>query len=198
MSRSLLIGTGNRDKVAELRTILAGMPWTLKSLADFPAVDEPNEDESTFEGNALLKARYYAERFQIACVADDSGLEVDALDGAPGLCSARYAGEDCTYADNNRKLLAALAGVAEGERGARFVCCAAFLDGDGEGHVVRGVTEGRIAEAARGGHGFGYDPVFVPDGYSETFGELDAPVKHGMSHRGRAFRRLRSHLESLG
>lgn len=194
MPNTLLIGSSNRDKAAELAGLLDGAPWTVRTLADFDAVPEPEETETTFEGNALLKARYYGERFGVACVADDSGLEVDALDGAPGVYSARYAGDNCTYDDNNRKLLAALAGAAAAERTARFVCCAAFVDPDGTTRVERGTVEGVIAPEPRGTKGFGYDPVFIPNGFEETFGELPPAVKSSVSHRGEAFRKMSAYL----
>lgn len=197
MSKPLLIGSGNRDKAAELQKILEGTPWVLKSLLDFMPVVEPVEDEATFAGNALLKARYYGGFFETACVADDSGIEVDALDGAPGVFSARYAGEDCSYADNNQKMLAALEGIPVEERGARFVCCAAFVDRAGNEHVERGTTEGRIALRPLGTNGFGYDPIFIPEGREQTFGELAPSVKQGISHRGQAFRAMRAYLVSI-
>lgn len=133
----------------------------------------------------------------MACVADDSGIEVDALDGAPGVCSARYAGEDCTYDDNNRKLLAALESVSNEGRGARFVCCAAFVDDTGASHVELGTVEGVVARECRGTHGFGYDPVFAPRGHEKTFGEMDPEEKSGMSHRGEAFRKMSAYLSQL-
>lgn len=196
MGEVLLIGSGNRDKAVELARLLDGLPWTVKGLGDFAPVAEPEETEDSFEGNALLKARYYSRCYGVACVADDSGLEVDALDGAPGVYSARYAGPDCTYADNNRKLLAALDEVSGEARAARFVCCAAFVGVDGVEHTLRGTVEGSIAEVARGEHGFGYDPVFVPKGEHRTFAEMTREEKQAMSHRGRAFRALRAWLES--
>ncbi len=194
MPRALLIGSNNKDKAAELAGLLADTPWTVKTLAEFGSVPEPDETEDTFEGNALLKARYYSAYFGVACVADDSGLEVDVLNGAPGVYSARYAGEDCTYDDNNRKLLAALQGVPPEDRTARFVCCAAFVDTNGAQHVERGTVEGRIAPEPRGTQGFGYDPVFIPNGYDRTFGELSPDVKHSVSHRGEAFQKLSAYL----
>lgn len=192
--RVLLIGSGNRDKRRELAELLSGSGWTVKSLADFPEVEEPVEDGDTFAANATLKANYYGARFGVACVADDSGLEVDALCGAPGVYSARYAGEDCTYDDNNRKLIDALREAPASERGARFVCCAAFTDGEGGVHIEEGDVRGQIAEAPRGTQGFGYDPVFVPEGESRTFAEMTAAEKNALSHRGRAFARMADFL----
>ena len=197
MKEVLLIGSGNKDKTAELAGLLAGLPWEIKCLADFPQIPEPTEDGDTLEANALKKARYYGSRFDVSCVADDSGLSVDALDGGPGVLSARYAGATCTYADNNAKLLEALEGVAEQDRAARFVCCAAFVDRAGESHIAIGTVEGRIAIKPRGNNGFGYDPLFIPDGHDKTFGELDKRMKQHISHRARAFRELRAYLESL-
>ena len=197
MTSPLLIGSGNRDKAAELRQLLVGLPWEVVSLTDFPPAEEPEENQDTFEDNALLKARYYGSKFCVACVADDSGLEVDALGGAPGIYSARYAGPGCSYDDNNRKLLGALAAASDDRRTARFVCCAAFIGLDGTEHVERGTIEGRIAASPHGVNGFGYDPLFIPEGMSLTFGELDPAAKHSVSHRGRAFRQLRRYLESL-
>ena len=195
MSEVLLIGSGNRDKAAELARLLDGLPWAVKGLGDFAPVEEPEETEESFEGNALLKARYYRGCHGVACVADDSGLEVDALDGAPGVYSARYAGPGCTYADNNRKLLGALAEVPEEARTARFVCCAAYVGLDGVEHTFRGTIEGVIAEVSRGENGFGYDPVFVPEADVRTFAEMSREEKQAMSHRGRAFRAFRTWLE---
>lgn len=195
--KTLLIGSGNKDKARELAHLLEGLPWRVTSLRDYPDIEEPEEDGHTFEENALKKARYYGQAFQVDCVADDSGLVVDALDGAPGVYSARYAGEGCTYGDNNVKLLDALAGVPEEERTARFVCCAALVFSDGRTHVERGTVEGRIASEPLGERGFGYDPVFIPEGYSETFGQVDPQVKHAVSHRGEAFRKIRAYLETL-
>lgn len=194
MAKTLLIGSGNRDKAAELERLLDGAAWEVKTLRDFPEVTEPEETESTFEGNALLKARYYGKAFNVACVADDSGIEVDALNGAPGVWSARYAGENCTYDDNNRKLLTALKDVPLAKRRARFVCCAAFVDLDGTEHVEFGTVEGIVASAPRGSNGFGYDPVFVPSGFEQTFGELNALVKASVSHRGEAFGKMSTWL----
>jgi len=175
---------------------LSGSGWTVKSLADFPAVDEPVEDGNTFAANATLKAKYYGGNFGVPCVADDSGIEVDALDGAPGVYSARYAGEDCTYDDNNRKLIDALRDVPHERRGARFVCCAAFADLDGAVHLEEGEVRGHIVEAPRGTNGFGYDPVFVPEGESRTYAEMSAGEKNAMSHRGRAFSRMAEFLRT--
>ena len=194
-TKVVLIGSGNRDKAAELQELLADAGWEVRSLTDYPEIPEPIEDADTFEGNALLKARYYGARLELPCVADDSGIMVDALNGGPGVYSARYAGESCTYDDNNRKMLDALAGVDAARRGARFVCCAAFVDVDGKELVTRGEVEGTIAFECRGTHGFGYDPLFVPVGESGTFAELGPEKKRSISHRGKAFRELCARIQ---
>ncbi len=197
MRNTLLIGSGNLKKAAEIADLLDGLPWIVKSLADFPPVREPEETGTAFEENALLKARYYSKLFHVATAADDSGLVVDALDGAPGVQSARYAGEQCDDAANNAKLLAALADVPAERRIARFVCCAAIAFPEGQSHVEMGTVEGRIAPEPRGSRGFGYDPLFIPEGYTLTFGELDPEIKRAISHRARAMHRLRDYVRSL-
>jgi non-canonical purine NTP pyrophosphatase (RdgB/HAM1 family) len=194
MARVLLVGSGNPDKTRELEVLLRETPWQVKSLNAYPGVKEPDEIETTFAGNALLKARYYCDAHGVACVADDSGLEVAALSGAPGIYSARYAGPACSYSDNNAKLLSELAQCGDSERQARFVCCAAYADPDGTTHVVEGMVEGCIATACRGEDGFGYDPLFIPDGFSVTFAEMGSEEKHRISHRGRAFATMRDWL----
>jgi len=194
---TLLIGSGNRGKAAELAELLAGMPWDVKGLAGFPKVPEPVEDADSFEDNAVKKAAYFANAFNVCCVADDSGLVVDALGGAPGIYSARYAGPACNDADNRAKLLRALDGVPLECRTARFVCCAVFLRPGQPPHIETGTVEGRIAFECRGELGFGYDPLFIPEGFEETFGEIEPARKHQVSHRGRALQKLRAYLESL-
>ncbi len=198
MSQELVVASGNRDKAAEVAKLLADTSWRIRTLADYLPVDEPVEDGETFEENALLKARYYVAAVGAPCVADDSGLEVDVLNGAPGVFSARYAGEGCSYADNNAKLLRELASYRGKEsRQARFRCCAAYVDPEGTELVAEGTVEGHIAAEPRGANGFGYDPVFIPKGFDATFGELPPETKHAISHRGRAFRQLRELLTGL-
>lgn len=197
MRNKLLIGSANTGKARELAALIAGLPWEVISLRDLPEVDAPEETGATFAENAVLKARYYGDRFDVACVSDDSGLVVDALGGAPGVLSARYAGEAADDRENNKKLLQALEGMPWHERAARFVCCAAFYQPGEEVHLEEGEVYGRIAAAAFGSGGFGYDPLFVPDGHEETFGEMSLEQKHAISHRGRAFRKMRAWLETL-
>ena len=191
----LLIATGNAHKFGEIAALLHGVPWRLKSLREFPPCDAPEENGDSFEANALIKARAYAGRFGIACVADDSGLVVDALDGAPGIFSSRYAGDACTDADNNSKLLRELHDVGDTLRSGRFECCCAFIIPNQSPHVEFGSVQGRIARAPSGSSGFGYDPLFIPSGYDRSFGDLDPGVKAEISHRAQAFRKLRAYLE---
>lgn len=196
MTRNLLIGSANLKKAGELATLLVGLPWNVLSLRDFPEIAAPEETGATFEENAALKARYYAEAFNVVCVADDSGLVVDALDGAPGVYSARYAGEEANDEANNEKLLDALAEMLWHERTAKFVCCAAYYAPGEEMHLETGEVCGHIAVSPFGDNGFGYDPLFVPDGFEKTFAEMSVDEKHAISHRGRAFEKMRAWLES--
>ncbi len=197
MAEILVVGSGNRGKAAELAGLLEGMPWDVKCLVDFAPVPPPVEDGLTFEENAVKKAIYFSQAFGAACLADDSGLMVDALGGAPGIYSARYAGETADDKANNAKLLAGLEGVPEPERTARFVCYAAFVRPGEPPHVEHGVVEGRIGHAPRGAGGFGYDPLFIPRGHTRTFGEMDAAEKKLISHRGRALQKMRVYLAKL-
>jgi XTP/dITP diphosphohydrolase len=194
----VVVATGNAHKLAEIGRILEGLDVQLVAMTDL-GVDSPPEDGDTFEANALLKARACAAATGLPAIADDSGLEVDALDGAPGVWSARYAGEPTDDAANNAKLVAELAGVPEPERTARFVCAAAIVTPDGRDEVVRGTMEGHIVDEARGEHGFGYDPHFVSDlaGDGRTNGELAPDEKDAISHRGAAFRALRPLVEDV-
>ncbi len=196
----VVVATANRHKLAEIRAILAaaGLEVELVAMTDLD-VPSPVEDGETFEANALIKARACARATGLPAIADDSGLAVDALDGAPGVYSARYAGEDADDAANNAKLLAALAEVPEERRGARFVCAAVAVGHGGGEIVLRGEMPGRVVHEPRGANGFGYDPLFVaddtPDG--RTNGELTAAEKDAISHRGAAFRMLAAHLPAV-
>jgi XTP/dITP diphosphohydrolase len=194
----VVVATGNQHKLGEIRAILAGLDVELVSMRAFD-VTEPVEDGDTFEANALIKARACAAATGLPALADDSGLEVDALDGAPGVRSARYAGVPGDDTANNSKLLAALVDVPAERRTGRFVCAAAIVLPDGREQVVRGTMEGHVVTAPRGGAGFGYDPLFVSDaaGDGRTNAELSAEEKDAISHRGAAFRALRAHVEHL-
>jgi XTP/dITP diphosphohydrolase len=184
----LLISTRNRHKLEEIRQIFSLPALELVAADDLPGLPEDVvEDADTFEGNALKKARELCVASGLWTLADDSGLEVAALGNAPGVFSARYAGEPCSYPANNAKLLRELAGTED--RRARFRCAIALCAPDGRSWTVDGSCAGRILLEARGASGFGYDPLFVPDGYDRTFAELDAAVKNSISHRGCALRR---------
>ena len=183
----LLIATRNRHKLAEIRAILAVPGWELVGADEVPGLPEVEEDAPTFEGNASKKARTLALAGRCWALADDSGLEVDALHGAPGVTSAHYAGPQADTPANNAKLLAALQGVTD--RRARFRCVLALAAPDGRVRTVDGRCEGRILAAPRGAQGFGYDPLFVPDGREQTFAELPPEVKNRISHRARALQR---------
>ena len=191
----LLIATFNAGKVREMQSLLDGLPVRLRSLTEFKEVSEVEETGSTFAGNAALKARGYAAQTGLLTLADDSGLEVDALGGAPGVLSARYGGEDATDASRTARLLAELARTNDARRRARFVCVIAIADPSAYlVHTSTGTCEGSIAFAPRGENGFGYDPVFIPDGYQESFGELSSEIKQRISHRARAVRAARPFL----
>jgi XTP/dITP diphosphohydrolase len=193
VSERLLIGSGNPGKQREYRELLAGLDLDLVVPDDLdPGPPEPEENGKTFAENAAHKARVYAAASGLRTVADDSGLEVDALRGAPGLRSRRFFGEDATAAERNTKLFALLEGVEA--RGARFVCVTALASPDGRVELFDGEVRGEIALAPRGEHGFGYDPLFVLAGDGRTMAELPAHEKHRISHRGLAVAKLRAHL----
>jgi XTP/dITP diphosphohydrolase len=195
MTHELLIATGNKGKVAELRLLLAGLQLWLRDLAEFPRALEVEETGKTFADNAALKAQGYAVQTGLWTLADDSGLEVEALGGAPGVFSARYGGAGLTDTDRVKRLLEALSGTPAAERRARFVCVIAIADPNGRiMNLSTGMCEGRIIESPRGTHGFGYDPVFLPDGFEQTFGELSAEIKQDISHRALALKAALSFL----
>ena len=197
MERELVIATRNKKKVGEIKRILQGVPVALYTLDDFPGCPEIEEDAGTFEGNAVKKAAAVAMYSGKPAVADDSGLEVYALNGAPGVWSARYAGADADDRKNLEKLLSELRGVDEEKRGARFVCCVALAFPDGRVETFVGFSEGRIGTEPKGFSGFGYDPVFYPKGHNKTFAEMSADEKDALSHRGVALRKLRIYLSSF-
>jgi XTP/dITP diphosphohydrolase len=205
----LLLATHSPHKLAELRELLHLERGELVGLSDVGIDDDPEETGETFETNARIKARFAARSTGLPSLADDSGLEVDALDGKPGVRTRRYAGPNATDAANNAKLLAALDGLAPDRRGARYVCVLALaVPGPGAEpaaaipiRTVRGTTRGRIAIEPRGNGGFGYDPIFEPEGEppgGRTFGQWSAAEKNAVSHRGRAARRMAPILHELG
>jgi len=190
----VLLATRNAGKIEELRQILAeAAPEVelvgLDAVADYP---ETPETELTFAGNALLKARDGVKHTGLATIADDSGLAVDALNGMPGVLSARWAGSKKDDAANNALLLDQLADVPDDLRGAKFVCAAAIVWPDGRELVVHGEMHGTVGREPKGSNGFGYDPLFTPDGFDRTSAELSAAEKNAISHRGKAFRELAS------
>jgi XTP/dITP diphosphohydrolase len=195
----IVLASRNQAKLTELGRILAaaGVPVRLRSLAEFPAVPEIAETGRTFAENALIKARAVVAATGLPAVADDSGLCVDALNGMPGVLSARWSGRHGDDAANLLLLLGQLADVPAERRGAHFTCAAALVLPSGAGHVTEGVLRGRIAGAPRGANGFGYDPIFVPDGSRLTTAELSAAEKDAISHRGRALRALVPHIAGL-
>lgn len=183
----LLIATRNAGKVREIVLSLARLPLRLRTLHEFAHITEVDETGRTFAENAALKARSYAAQTGLPTLADDSGLEVAALDGAPGIFSARYGGEAASDAERIARLLADIARANDRKRRAAFVCVLAIVDPQKDSlQMWTGRCAGRIAPAPRGGNGFGYDPVFIPDGYALTFGELGVDVKQRISHRAHA------------
>jgi XTP/dITP diphosphohydrolase len=194
---SLLLGTRNPGKVREIETILGEVPWCIRSLREFDGVEVAAEIGDTYADNAIIKARFYARATGICALADDSGLEVEALGGAPGVFSARYAGAGALDAERRTLLLADLAGVPASERTARFDCVVATAMPDGTVlNTSEGTCDGKIIFEPRGSGGFGYDPLFVPDGFNETFAELPDNIKNRLSHRARALLKTRQFLLS--
>lgn len=189
----LVVATTNTGKLKEIQALLDGAPVRLYTLADFPALDEPEEHGATFAENAVIKAEAYASRLGLPVVAEDSGLEIDVLGGEPGIHSARYPG--ATYAEKFANLYARLAPFPRPWT-ARFVCELAFVE-DGEVRFTsRGTVEGEIAPAPRGAAGFGYDPIFLFPPYGKTLGEVTGPMKLAVVHRGEAFRAFRAWLDA--
>lgn len=194
----ILVASANADKREEIEKLLNGLPVEIVSLAEFPDAPHVIEDGETFQENAAEKARRMAEFAGMHAVADDSGLCVDALDGAPGIRSARFAGRGATGRDLCRKLLAYMRGVPDAERAARFECHIAFSDPEGNiALTAHGACEGAITRQTRGGKGFGYDPVFLYPPAGKTFAQMLPEEKNKVSHRGRAIREFRRELETF-
>jgi XTP/dITP diphosphohydrolase len=192
----IVLATRNKKKIEEIRRITADLPITILSLDNFPDCPETVEDRDTFEGNAVKKASEVCQCAGKPALADDSGLEVDALGGAPGVYSARYAGNAGGGNDvrNYEKLLSELKTVPDEKRGARFVCCMALAFPEGTVKTFFGYAEGRIGREPKGKTGFGYDPVFIPDSYENTFAEMSGEEKDKLSHRGKALEKLADYL----
>jgi XTP/dITP diphosphohydrolase len=197
MTRPVVLASRNAGKLAELQALLAPLNLTLRLVSEFSA-ESLEENGDSFEANALLKARHAAHVSGWPAIADDSGLEVDALEGAPGIYSARFAGAGAADADNNRKLLDQMAGLPAEKRGARFVCVMAYVRnaGDPTPLIARAEWPGRILEAPRGHNGFGYDPLFYVPEHDCSSAELPPGVKNRISHRGRAARALLDQLRA--
>ncbi len=183
----ILIATGNKGKVREFEQLLLPLRVVLTTLADLPAIEEPEETGSTFQDNAAIKASFYAQRSGLWAMADDSGLEIDHLNGAPGVLSARFGGVETSYSYKIELVLNKLVSAKMYDRGARFVSVIALADPSGTLRVIsEGICRGSIADSPRGTNGFGYDPIFVPDGFERTFGEMSDDEKRSLSHRGKA------------
>ncbi len=195
----IVLATHNKKKVEEIRRITVDLPVSILSLDDYPDCPETVEDKDTFEGNAVKKAVEVCQCTGKIALADDSGLEVDALGGAPGVYSARYAGGagDGQDVRNYEKLLADIKDVPDGKRGGRFVCCLALAFPDGTVKTFFGYAKGSIRREPKGNTGFGYDPVFVPEGGKSTFGEMPPEEKDKLSHRGKALEKLAEFVHRL-
>ena len=190
-TEKLLIATSNPGKVNELKGFLDGASFELLSLTDFSAITEVEEIGRTFDENARLKASGYALQTGLPALADDSGLEVEGLGGRPGVLSARYGGASTSFTEKMAELLVELSETGNSNRRARFVCSMAIADARGEIlSAAVGICDGKLAFEPRGIHGFGYDPLFIPDGFDQTFGELSEGVKREISHRSRAFAQI--------
>lgn len=188
--KQLVLATRNRHKIAELKTLLSGIGVELRTLENVPDHPPLVEDGATFQENALKKARAVFQHTRLPALADDSGLEVFYLNGRPGVRSARYAGENAMDEQNNKKLLAEMRGVAPRRRRAQFRAVLALV-GPGFEELAEGICLGKLAEAPRGTNGFGYDPIFIPDGLTKTYAELTAEEKNRISHRARAAEKMR-------
>ncbi len=192
--KKIIIATRNQGKLREIRDILKDIPLEFLPLSDFPEVPEIEEDGYSYTENALKKAGIVSSITGLPTIGEDSGLEVDALAGMPGIFSARYAGFNANDDDRIKKLLKELAGVSEDKRGARYVCSAVLALPDGNRFISEGTVEGRITLAPRGSVGFGYDPVFYVQEYGKTMAELPIEVKNRISHRGKAITGLRERI----
>ncbi len=190
----IVLATRNKKKIEEMKRIIADLSISIRTLDDFPGCPEVEEEGITFEENAVKKALTVAQYTGKPSIADDSGLEVYALNRAPGTLSARYAGEDANDRRNIEKLLFEMRSIADEKRGARFVCCIALAFPDGKVKTFTGYVEGRIGSEPRGTYGFGYDPLFYPQGHKRTFAEMTDNEKDALSHRGKALNELQKYL----
>lgn len=195
--RKLVLATGNKGKLKELTRILADTGFELMSLSDYPPMVEPDENADNFAGNASIKALAVAEHTGELAIADDSGLVIDALDGAPGVFSSRFAGEGASDEDRNTKVLNLMKDVPAEKRTARFVCVAAIAEPGKVIGTAEGKCEGHIISEPRGTHGFGYDPIFLVDGFDATMAELPMEIKNEISHRAKAVNAAKEILKKL-
>lgn len=195
--RKLVLATGNPGKIFEFKTLLHNLPLELMTVQDYPGLVMPEEDRTTFAENAAKKAEVVSQFTGEMALADDSGLQVDALGGLPGVRSARFAGPDGDYRANNNLLLEKLKGLASPDRKAHFVCVIALTIPGSKTRIVKGTCSGQIAEYPRGEGGFGYDPLFIYEPAGVTFAEMDIEEKNKVSHRGKALRQIRDLLEQL-
>lgn len=198
MANRIIFATGNKDKVREIKGIFGDLPYEILTMKEVGIDVDPEENGATFEENALIKARAVAEFSDDIVMADDSGLEIDYLDKAPGVMSARFMGHDTSYDVKNNALLEKLNGVPFEERTARFVCAIAAVLPDGTEYVVRGTMEGYIGDKIAGENGFGYDPIFFLKEYGCTSAEISEEEKNSISHRGNALRLMRNKLSEEG
>lgn len=194
----LLIATSNSGKFREFSGLMTDLVDQVLSLKDYPGMEFPPEDGATFLDNAIIKARHAAKITGVPAIADDSGLEVVALDGRPGVRSARYAGEDAGDDENNARLLQEMREIPPDKRGARFVCCLAFCMPEGDCVTFEGELKGEILQEPKGTGGFGYDPLFLVSGHEKTLAEIDLDVKNSISHRALAFKHFREYLAVRG
>ena len=192
---TVIIASGNKGKLKEFQTLMEGLDVKVKSMKDFPEIGDIEENGQSFAENAYIKAKAVFDATGCMAIADDSGLEVDALGGAPGIYSARYAGEEKDDEANNQKLLEALEDIEDEKRGAQFHCAIVAIDKDGNRYDAEGIVRGRILRAARGDNGFGYDPLFYVEDYGKTTAELSMEEKNSISHRGQAVRAIVATLQ---
>jgi len=193
----IVLATRNRHKIREIKQILRSLPVKVFSMLDFSYAPSVKEDKPTFRGNAVKKAARFSKYFGMPALADDSGLEVKALKGAPGVRSARFAGPNPTVEKLCAKVLRLLKGTPASGRAARFVCCIALVDPSGRTRVFEGEVRGKIGLEMKGSNGFGYDPIFVPRGHRKTFAEMKSSAKNRLSHRAKALKKLKTRLKNL-
>lgn len=193
----ILLATRNKHKAGEFQELLDDLKVEVVTLDRFPHIGEVDEDADSLEGNALKKAREVFFVAAIPTLADDTGLEVHYLNGEPGVYSSRFAGENASYADNVKELLKLMRGVPARRRAARFRCVLAFVAPGKVEYLAEGICPGVILEEPRGSHGFGYDPIFQPDGFTRTFAEMDSATKNGISHRGKAMQLMKEYLRNI-